>query len=89
MTEFAFCPFCDAPAHKTISIKDSLKYCKECQKFFSLSIEKLKCPKCNHDEISHSDFPMPSGEMVFQCHKCKKIFSLREVIAYNNIAKTE
>ena len=85
MVDVEFCPFCDAPSHKIMNINEELKYCKECSKFFSIRMESLKCPKCDYHIISHSDFPMPTGEIVFQCHKCKKMFSAKEVFAYNNL----
>jgi ribosomal protein L37AE/L43A len=87
MVDVEFCPFCDSPAHKIISISETLFYCRTCMKFFSLDQFFMKCPKCNHKHITHTDFPMPSGEMVFQCVKCKNMFSAREVLAYNNIKK--
>ncbi|MFH1399745.1 MAG: hypothetical protein ABIG95_06580 [Candidatus Woesearchaeota archaeon] len=85
MTTIEFCPYCDSPAHKLMNINEDIKYCKVCQKFFSIKQINLKCPKCDYHIISHSDFPMPTGEAIFQCHKCKKMFGAKEMIGYNHL----
>jgi predicted nucleic-acid-binding Zn-ribbon protein len=78
MMEINFCPFCDAPGHKVVRINDTLSFCKDCNKFFELDEKKFECFKCGSHNFEDSDFPTPSGEMVLQCKKCKKMYSLTE-----------
>jgi len=85
MSELNFCPFCDAPQHKIVLIKEPLFYCKECSNFFKLEHFEMKCPKCEAKEIAKSDFPSPSGEAVFQCRKCKKALPASEILKYNKV----
>ena len=86
MTEMNFCPFCDAPQHKILGCAGDIFFCKECHKFFKLKELSMKCPKCDKDKIVKSDFPAPNGEVVFQCMKCKKMFSSKEFLE-NNLKK--
>ena len=83
--EVNFCPFCDAPQHKILS-HDSLMFCKECKNFFRLEEVKLKCLKCKSTDVVNSDFPSPSGEVVFQCNKCRKMYSAKELLDFNKIS---
>ena len=85
MSELNFCPFCDAPQHKIVILRENLLYCRECSRFFKLDEIELKCPKCDSHEIAKSDFPAPSGEAVFQCRKCKKALSASEFLKANKI----
>jgi len=80
-----FCPFCDAAQYKILLCKDDIFFCNDCHKFFRLSQLELKCPKCDKGSFTKSDFPSPSGEVVFQCKDCKKMFSAKEFLEYNNI----
>ena len=79
-SEIKVCPFCDSGAHKLLHFADSL-YCKACSKSFFIEEKKLNCHKCKGGELELSDFPMPDGEFVFQCKKCKKMFSGKEVFS--------
>jgi len=83
MPELNFCPFCDAPQHKVPLFNSNLFFCRVCNKFFSLEEKELKCLKCNSVRIEDSDFPAPNGEVVFQCMKCKKMFSSKEFLEKN------
>jgi len=85
MSEINFCPFCDASDFKLILCNKDLFFCKECNKFFNLEELKLKCCKCDKTNIRKSDFPSPSGEVVFQCNDCKRNFSSSEFLKYNKI----
>jgi len=83
--EINFCPFCDAPQHKLTLITETMMFCKECNKFFTLEELKLKCPKCDSKNIENSDFPSPDGEIVFQCKSCKKMYPASEFLKKNDI----
>ena len=84
MSELQFCPYCNASEHKILQIGTHY-FCKECEKFFSLSPLKVECPKCEKKTITISDFPMPDGGLVFQCMSCKKMFSLKEIMEQNSL----
>ena len=79
MTELNFCPFCDASQHKLMACKNDIFFCKECNRFFRFSELEIKCPRCK-GSMRNSDFPMPSGEVLFQCVKCKKTYPAGEVL---------
>ena len=84
MKELNFCPFCDAAQHKVILLeKQNLHFCKLCNTFFSLEESKYECFKCGSTRIEDSDFPSPDGQVVFQCKKCKKMFSATEFFEKN------
>ena len=83
MTEINFCPFCDAPQHKLMLCKDELFFCKICNRFFNLNEVEIKCPRDN-GQLRKSDFPSPSGEALFQCSKCKRTFSTKELLDDEN-----
>lgn len=83
MSELNFCPCCDAPQHKIILCKDDVFFCRECSKFYKFEGIEMKCLKCSGKEIGKSDFPSPTGEVVFQCKKCKKAFSASEFLKAN------
>lgn len=85
MTELNFCPYCDAPQHKVCLVKEDLYFCKECNRFFSLTEKKMKCLKCSSTDIVDSDFPSPDGQMVFQCSKCKKMASAKDFFQRNGV----
>jgi len=85
MPEINFCPFCDSPRHKLNSIKEDFYFCRECNTFFNLNESKLKCVKCPSTDIIDSEFPSPDGQLVFQCSKCKKMFSAKEILEYNGV----
>ena len=81
MVQIHFCPYCDASAHKVVSLeKDDQYFCKSCNKFFMLSLVERSCPKCGGTRCQDSDFPSPDGQIVIQCQSCKKMFSLKEFI---------
>lgn len=80
MDELNFCPYCDAPQHKVAMFDESFYFCKDCNRFFNLEMKKLQCLKCESDRIEDSDFPAADGDMVFQCKKCKKMFSAKEFL---------
>ena len=86
MPDVNFCPFCDSPRHKLNSIKEGFFFCRECNTFFKLNDVKLKCLKCSSTEIGDSEFPSPDGQLVFQCMKCKKMFSAKEFFSYNKVS---
>lgn len=83
MPELNFCPFCDAPRHKVAIIKDDLYFCKECNHFFNIKERHFQCFKCNSQRWEDSDFPTPDGEMVIQCRKCKKMYSVTDFLQKN------
>ncbi len=83
--EINFCPFCDSPSHKLVLLTEKLFYCKQCDKFFNLTEEKLRCMKCNSENVKISDFPAPDGSLVFQCEKCKKMFGTENLLEHNDI----
>ncbi len=74
-----FCPYCDAPQHKVLAMSEKEYFCKSCNRFFSLAMKTHNCPKCAGTSIGLSDFPGPSGEPIFQCKKCKKMFKREEM----------
>ena len=80
--EINFCPFCSAGSNKMI-IFDNLLYCKDCNRFFKSEEEELHCHICKKGRIIVSDFPMPNGEILFQCNSCKKMFSAKEYFSKN------
>lgn len=83
MPELNFCPFCDAPQHKVLLFNEHLFFCKICNVFFNLEEKHLICPKCKSKKIEDSDFPAPNGDVVFQCARCRKMFSAREFLEKN------
>ena len=85
MSEINFCPFCDAPQHKILYCKSDVFFCKQCSRFFKFIEVKMKCPKCDSEQITKSDYPSPTGEAVFQCNKCKKAISATEFLKSNKI----
>jgi len=85
MPEINFCPVCNAAQHKMLLCKKDIFFCKECNNFFKLKWLELRCPRCDNDKIIKSDFPSPSGEVVFQCTKCKRTFSASEFFKANKI----
>jgi ribosomal protein S27AE len=79
MKELNFCPYCNAPQHKVVLVeKHDVNFCKECNTFFTLHERKWQCFKCDGTRIEDSDFPAPDGQIVFQCRKCKKMYSGNE-----------
>ncbi|MBI2548651.1 hypothetical protein HYW21_04845 [Candidatus Woesearchaeota archaeon] len=87
MPELNFCPFCDTPAHKIIGYKENHYFCRTCNAFFQLQEEEMACPKCKSKKIEDSDFPTPTGELVFQCQRCKKLFPLSEFLSTQQAKK--
>lgn len=85
MDEINFCPYCNASDHKIIGVKDTLLFCKECDRFFKFEEKKLKCIKCNSTKLVNSEFPAPDGQFIFQCKDCKKMFSTKELIEHNKL----
>ena len=83
MNELNFCPFCDAPGHKVVSVNDKLYFCKLCNKFFLNEFIQMQCPKCESKRYVDSDFPTPDGQLVIQCQSCKKMFSLKDFMEKN------
>jgi len=85
MSELNFCPYCDAPQQKVVTLNgdETFFFCKTCNRFFNLMEKKLKCIKCNSTKVEDSDFPTPDGQMVFQCMACKKMFSGSEFLQKN------
>lgn len=83
MAELNFCPFCDAPRHKVVGMPEGSHFCKECGNFFTLHEVKFTCMKCRSVRFEASDFPTPDGELVLQCRKCKKLFSVSEFLEKN------
>ena len=79
MSDLNFCPFCDSPGHKVLDLQTQY-FCRSCNKFFTLAIVQYKCPKCGSLKCQDSDFPAPDGQIVIQCQKCKKMFSLKEFL---------
>ena len=79
MPEINFCPFCEAPQHKLLLCKESIFFCKQCNRFFKFRDLDLKCERCN-GELRKSDFDSPSGGTVFMCSKCKKTYSVKELL---------
>ncbi len=80
-----FCPYCDAGSHKMVLVESDMYYCKECDTFLSVGRVELRCPKCGKTRIRDSGYPMPDGEMVFQCDSCKRMFSAAEFLSFNRI----
>jgi hypothetical protein len=88
MEELNFCPYCDAAQHKVTYMPDQeLYFCKTCNNFFRLKDIKFECFKCGSTKIEDSDFPSPDGEIVFQCKKCKKMFSASEFFEKNDLVE--
>ncbi len=85
MSEINFCPFCDAPQHKIAILKEDVVFCKECNRFFDVVELNLKCMKCSSTDIVDSEFPSPDGQMVFQCRKCKNMFSSKDFMEHNKL----
>lgn len=85
MTEINFCPYCDASQHKIAAISEEKFFCKECNRFFKIQEKKMRCLKCSSTDIVDSEFPSPDGQMVFQCRKCKKMFSAKEFLSNNGV----
>ncbi|MEA2035858.1 MAG: hypothetical protein U9O94_00010 [Nanoarchaeota archaeon] len=85
MSEINFCPFCDASSHKIMYCKKDVFFCKECSRFYKLKEVNLKCPKCDSESITKSEFPSPTGEAVFQCKSCRKAVSATEFLKLNKI----
>lgn len=83
--EINFCPYCDASQHKIMLINGKINFCKECNKFFRLDDLKLKCLKCDSTNIKDADFPAADGSIIFQCAKCKKMFSASEFLKSNKV----
>jgi len=83
--EINFCPYCDAAQHKIMLCRSDTFFCKECNRFFSLSLIKLKCSKCRKTNITKSDFPAASGEPIFHCRDCKKMSPASEFFRENNL----
>lgn len=81
--ELEFCPYCSAVKHKIVACYDGIFFCKECSSFFKIEQKFLECQKCKGTNVDDSDFPSPSGEMVFQCAKCKKMYSAKDFFEYN------
>ncbi len=73
MNEINFCPSCDSPGHRIVRFNEELCFCKVCNSFFNLSYLELKCPKCNNLKVKASDFPSPTGEIIFHCERFKKM----------------
>ncbi len=80
MTEVNFCPYCDAPQHKILIISEAKNFCKSCNTFFNLTEEKHACTKCGSEQLEISDFSSPSGDVIFHCRKCKKMFKAKEIL---------
>ncbi|MGM5487890.1 MAG: hypothetical protein ACQESG_02990 [Nanobdellota archaeon] len=83
MPELNFCPFCDSPRHKLALVREDLWFCRECNTFFNVKTRSFRCFKCNSNRFEDSDFPSPDGQLVFQCRKCKKMFSVEEFLRKN------
>jgi uncharacterized protein YbaR (Trm112 family) len=84
MEELNFCPYCDAAQHKLNYMeKNDTYFCRSCNRFFKLRDIKYKCFKCGNTKMEDSEFPSPTGEMVLQCKKCKKMFTLSEFFEKN------
>lgn len=83
--EINFCPYCDAASHKLLPYKDGMMFCKECNKFFRITLIELKCPKCDSVKIEDSDFPSPDGKIILMCKSCKKMFSAKELLERNEV----
>jgi hypothetical protein len=81
--EMRNCPFCDAAQHKIIACYESTFFYKECSSFFDIKQKHFQCQKCKNFDIIDSDFPSPSGELVFQCNKCKKMYGAKEFFEFN------
>lgn len=85
MAELSFCPYCSASHFKLMLCGQEVFFCKECNRFFGFKELSMKCPRCDGTAIRKSDFPSPSGEVVFQCNGCKKSVSATELFKYNKI----
>ncbi|MBU0615875.1 MAG: hypothetical protein KJ601_07320 [Nanoarchaeota archaeon] len=85
MGEVNFCPFCDAPQHKILALKEETFFCKTCNVFFNLKDLQMKCDKCSSTQIAKSDFPSPKGEAVFHCKRCGKTYSASEFLKINKL----
>ncbi|MFH1053561.1 MAG: hypothetical protein V1740_04060 [Candidatus Woesearchaeota archaeon] len=85
MVEINFCPFCNAPQHKIVDFVEKYFFCKDCNRFFTLDLLELTCPKCNSKKVQDSDFPTPDGLLVIQCSSCKKMYSAKEFLQKNKI----
>jgi len=86
MKELNFCPYCDAAQHKVVHMEaHQLYFCKSCNTFFQLHERKYQCFKCESDRMEDSEFPAPDGRIVFQCKKCKKLFSGEEFFEKNEL----
>ncbi|MFP4424497.1 MAG: hypothetical protein ACLFP2_04690 [Candidatus Woesearchaeota archaeon] len=83
MPELNFCPFCDAPQHKLALLREDLCFCRVCNTFFSVEQKQFNCFKCNSHCFEDSEFPSPDGQLVLQCRKCKKMFSVDEFFRKN------
>ncbi len=79
MDEINFCPFCDAPQHKLMLLRENNLFCKECSRFFSLEELDIRCSRCK-GKLRKSDFPSPKGDPLFMCSKCKRTFPFSEVM---------
>lgn len=79
MTEINFCPHCDASQHKLMLCKEGIFFCKECNRFFKFEALDFKCLRCK-GEIRKSDFSSPKGEAVFMCIKCKRTYTVNEIL---------
>lgn len=84
MKEISFCPFCSANAHKVLSYNDCSFFCRDCNTFFDLNLNHVKCPKCDSEKIEDSDFPSPDGQIILQCRSCKKMFTASELVTQNS-----
>jgi len=62
-------------------------FCRECNNFFELTEVQFKCLKCGSKRFEDSEFPTPDGEMVLQCKKCKKMYSLTDFLKKNEKIK--
>ena len=80
MTDINFCPSCDSPGHRIARFNEELCFCKVCNNFFNLEYLAVKCPKCDNRKVKASDFPSPSGELVFHCERCKKMFPAKNLL---------
>lgn len=80
-----FCPYCSASHFKLVMCGEDIFFCRECNRFFMFQELSLKCPRCESVRVRKSDFPSPSGELVFQCLSCKKNTSASEFLMYNKI----
>ncbi len=83
MQELNFCPYCDSPRHKVAMINDKLNFCKQCNTFFQIKEKRFQCFKCSSTRFEDSDFPNPDGQMVIQCRRCKKMFSVSDFLKKN------